>query len=365
MRKATFILTVLLAIAAFPAFAQFDNYHYNANMNCSDCHSMHASAHNNLTDGSEIETSNTTGGTAINPYYPNQPANGRHYLLKNTDVCASCHDGQTWAPDVIGDNFNSYVRSAGGVKADTTVTTGGGHQIGSTVRPPGYNGTPVNNYFAAGSQLECFSCHSPHGGTAFRNLGPYQMRTTIGMAAAANVLPTVTKSTTFSNTTDVTINAATRTWGTDLPGYYANQNVKYGRNATGVTFGGVVASNRYDHFCGVCHGQFHGGAITETTVGDGTGFIKHPTSVVQISGASTSVWGAQNGAQTLKVYTPDGAQGYDSSPGCVTCHKAHGNNNPFALIYPDRQTGTASGEEGGTGKVYKDLCKSCHSMGGV
>ena len=110
MKKATLVFAALLAIAAVPAFAQsvgFDNYHYNANMNCSDCHSMHASAHNNLTDGSAITTPNTTPGTAINPYYV-APASGegRHYLLKNDDVCATCHDGKTWAPDVIGDNTN-------------------------------------------------------------------------------------------------------------------------------------------------------------------------------------------------------------------------------------------------------------------
>jgi hypothetical protein len=117
MKRTLVGLTVLLALAAIPAMAQsvgFNNYHYNANMNCSDCHSMHASAHNNLTDGSAITTPNTTPGAAINPYYiaPTAPAEGRHYLLKNDDVCATCHDGQTWAPDVIGDNTNTYIRSA-------------------------------------------------------------------------------------------------------------------------------------------------------------------------------------------------------------------------------------------------------------
>ena len=54
------VLSALLLIAALPALAQ-SNYHYNENMNCSDCHSMHASAHNNLTDGSAITTPNTFG----------------------------------------------------------------------------------------------------------------------------------------------------------------------------------------------------------------------------------------------------------------------------------------------------------------
>ena len=49
MKKLGVVLAVLLAVAALPMMAQ-TNYHYNENMNCSDCHSMHASAHNNLTD---------------------------------------------------------------------------------------------------------------------------------------------------------------------------------------------------------------------------------------------------------------------------------------------------------------------------
>jgi len=137
MRKLTILLTALLVVAALPLLAQ-SNYHYNENMNCSDCHSMHASAHNNLTDGTAITTPNgaSSPNRAINPYYPApNPGPGREALLKNDDVCSSCHKDQSFAPDVFGDNLN-----------------------GSTVRPPGYDGAGVGNYFAAGSELECVSC---------------------------------------------------------------------------------------------------------------------------------------------------------------------------------------------------------------
>src|SRR5947199_7238451 len=71
MRKFTVVLAALLAVMALPLMAQ-SNYHYNENMNCSDCHSMHASAHNNLTDGSAITTPNVASSPnrTINPYYP-------------------------------------------------------------------------------------------------------------------------------------------------------------------------------------------------------------------------------------------------------------------------------------------------------
>jgi hypothetical protein len=376
--KRLMLLIAVLAIAAFPAFAQFDNYHYKQNMNCSDCHSMHASAHNNLTDGSAIEVSNNPGGTTnltINPFYPNQPADGRQYLLKAADVCEVCHDGKTWAPDVYGDNSNAYIRSAGGVRPHGN-TVGGGHQIGSTVRPPGYDGATVNNYYGAGSELECYSCHSPHGGDAFRNLlgtGAKRIIAPDGNSrnpALATIVPSVTKSGTFSTTTDVTINATTRTWGTDLPAYYGRDKVAYSRSATPIQFmnTGIGASNRYDNFCGICHGKFHGGEATDTaSVGDGTHFIKHPTGIEIVGdaghGATPDAVFKANQAATVKVYQAGATVNpATDSVGCVSCHKAHGNNNPFALIYPDRTGGTVPSEEGGG--TYRDLCKSCHPMGG-
>jgi hypothetical protein len=358
MRKLV-VLTALLALAAIPALAQ-SNYHYNENMNCSDCHSMHASAHNNLTDGSAITAPNTTPGTAINPYYPvPNPGPGHHALLKTADVCATCHDGQTWAPDVIDDNVNSYARSAGGVR---TGSTGGGHQIGSTVRPPGYNGAGVGNYFASG-ELECASCHSPHGGAGFRNLVPYAMRGAVTSANAPFITPTVAKAAAFDATKDVTIlGGNTYVFGQGaaaMATYYGKDKTVYSRNATGITYNGATSSNRMDQFCGVCHGAFHGGLATDQ-VGDGTDFVRHPTSVVLLGSTFN---GNVNAQANIKVYQTTGTpSGLTDSPGCISCHKAHGSNNPFGLIYASR-TAVDTTEDGvGT---YKDLCKSCHGMGGT
>lgn len=362
MRKLTVVLTVLLAVAALPMIAQ-SNYHYNENMNCSDCHSMHASAHNNLTDGSTITVPNAgaSPNRAINPYYPApNPGPGREKLLKNDDVCSTCHKDQTFAPDVFGDNVNGYIRSAGGVREDTT---GGGHKIGSTIRPPGYDGTNTGGYFAAGAELECVSCHSPHGSANFRNLIPYAMRGAIGSANVAKVSPTVAKSATFDTTKDVTIiGGNTYTFGSgaaNFQSYYGRNQVLYSRTADGseIVFNGAKSSNHVDQFCGVCHGAFHGGDATTDNTGDGTGFVRHPTGVVKIAAFSNAT-----AAGNLKVYQAASTQNAATdSPGCLTCHKAHGNGNPFALIYPS-PTGTDTTEEGNG--AYKTLCKSCHGMGG-
>ena len=370
MRKLA-VLSTLLVIAALPAMAGTTtpvtnaNYHYSQNMNCSDCHSMHASAHNNLTDGSAITAPNSTISSpndAINPYYPApNPGAGRSSLLKADDVCETCHKDQTFAPDVYGDNMNGYIRSAGGVREKGE--SGGGHVIGGTNAAPGYK-SDVINYFPAGSKLECVSCHSPHGGTGFRNLVPYGMSGSPGYSAA-NVKPTVTKAAAFSPSTDVTIlGGDTYVFGSGLAKYYARDQVVYARSATAIgPYNGASSSNRLDHFCGVCHGNFHGGdKVNPDNVSQGgsasSAFLRHPTGLVTIGSFSTP-----GAAANLKVYQAAAAQNAATdSPGCVSCHKSHGNNNPFALIFPAMTVKDTTEE--GDGGAYRNLCNSCHGMGG-
>ncbi|MGH7485725.1 MAG: cytochrome c3 family protein, partial [bacterium] len=165
---------------------------------------------------------------------------------------------------------------------------------------------------------------------------------------------------TFDGTKDVTIlNGNPYVFGSgNLQNYYGRQAIVLSRVADGgeYSYNGAKSSNRIDQFCGVCHGDFHGGAVTDV-VGDGTDFVRHPTGVAKIPSFSNAT-----SAANLKIYQTNAAQtaGADS-PGCLTCHKAHGNNNPFALIYPS-PTGADTTEEGDG--AYKTLCKSCHGMGG-
>jgi hypothetical protein len=64
----------------------------------------------------------------------------------------------------------------------------------------------------------------------------------------------------------------------------------------------------------------------------------------------------------------------DASPGCITCHKGHGNQNPFGLVFlnrnsvaPDEQGGWASGQTpdppGQYVQGYRNLCGQCHGQG--
>ncbi|HUK36852.1 MAG TPA: cytochrome c3 family protein [Vicinamibacterales bacterium] len=361
------VFSVFLLIIAAPVIAQ-DNFHYATNMNCSDCHSMHASAHNNLTDGTAItlpRTPPSQNQAGINPYYPApNPGTGRESLLKADDVCESCHKDQTFAPDEYGDNVNGYVRSAGGIR---TGSVGGGHLIGTTNRPPGYNPGSNGGFdpFPAGTALECVTCHSPHGAKNFRNLVGHNYSALPGYSSAALSI-SETKGA-FNAATDVTIlGGDSYVFGSgNLATYYGRDSIVYAKAASPIVWNGVTSSNHYDQFCGTCHYNFHGsgpagvhGAGGDATVSDGTAFVKHPTGVVTIGSFSNATL-----ASNLKVYqAAAAANAATDSPGCISCHKAHGNNNPFGLIFPTSK-GKDKTEEG-DGGAYRNLCQACHGMGG-
>ena len=57
-----------------------------------------------------------------------------------------------------------------------------------------------------------------------------------------------------------------------------------------------------------------------------------------------------------------GVANTDLSPSCMSCHKGHGNQNAFGLIYM-LGSGTIT-EEGDNGVDARNLCRQCHGMGG-
>ena len=146
--KKTLALAGVLVIAAIPAYA--GDYHKGVNLVCSDCHVMHYSQQHGY---------NANGGGVTTPL-----ANGPHeFLLRNdiNDLCLSCHDGQSFAPDVLGAHGNGYVRQAGAlneVGGAAPYYEADGHTLGSTDVAPGSN-PPWND--AEG--LQCTDCHAPHG----------------------------------------------------------------------------------------------------------------------------------------------------------------------------------------------------------
>ena len=386
MNRKLFLCLAILAALALPALA--GEYHSGNNLVCADCHTMHFSMQHDWIGNNSVPnappasgvdaTMNWLGATGPNAFLLKAPAN---------TLCLTCHDGLNSAPDVLALNTNSYQRSAGAVNeasSGTPYETWKGHTLDSTTAPPGFDpaviGAPATWYDPTGG-LECISCHAQHGpATAYRNLGSYGLG---GAATAAR--PTYAISTTNDTTKDVWINiaagyvAGSGSAATFGP-YYDQANVSFNRNDA--TVGTTKTSNRMDTFCASCHGDFHGGP---GDVGIGAsaavldGFIRHPTSQVTIGASGVQGYGGHSSlsryvANTTKVrvYASDRTGYTDATPGCVSCHKAHGNQNPFALVYlngnaasVDEQGGWKTGQVGiGTDQQgTRNLCGQCHSQG--
>lgn len=378
------LLAVAFALIAVEALA--GEWHTGQNNLCTDCHTMHFSMQHTwdgtgtVTNGTPAANGNWLGATGPNHYLLKAPAN---------QLCLACHDGQTFAPDVMGANANpspTQGRSAGALN-DTTgaapYQTFKGHTLGSTAQPPGANPAAVGRTtlpYDPASGLECISCHTQHGiAGSYRNLGPRSY-------PGGN--PTYIIGTANDVTRDVWINMAapynvnSGSAATFNP-FYDSANITY--NRTDPARAGTATtetSNRLDTFCGACHGDFHG-APGDATVGGSAAamheFIRHPTGRAVIGTASSQGYGGTSSLSrfvgaTTKVKVYSSATGYtDATPGCVSCHKAHGNQNPFGLVFLNR-TAASVNEEGGyaTGQVeaangyqvgYRNLCGQCHGQG--
>lgn len=359
MKYAASFLALLILVVCVPATVLAGDYHSGATLFCTDCHVMHASQQHGYDDDG-------TGSFTT-------PVGTNTYLLRDdvNSLCLTCHGGLAGVPDVYGANANAGVRQAGalnedGIVLDTDYHNGNGHTLGSTDAAPG--GTWSN---AAG--LGCVDCHNPHGfhplatGTEnYRNLqsqpGTASSGVLISYATGTNVL-----------TADVFQVA-----GSGTPAvHYGVSNVHFNEPST--------SQSDYATFCMGCHTDFHGspGAANMGGVAAGSGFdewIRHPTAGTDIGAvggdhSSLATWtggGKTNWAKVMSASGdwPDnpGASSFaDNTPSCMTCHKGHGNQNAFGLIFiSGTGTLTEQGDDGdvasGTASV-KNMCKQCHVQG--
>lgn len=384
MKRGLLLVAVVAAVALWFAPAMAGEYHVGGTLLCYDCHTMHFSMEHGFAGGTVTKSgAGVAGGDWLGSTGPNT------YLLKApaNQLCLACHDGQTFAPDVVGENgnlANVALREAGGLNHDGA--TGNyaaykGHSLDSTAVPPGFDpglvGLSANYQYNASNGLECTSCHLQHGtATAYRNLGP---------RGQANFQPTYVVSTTppASGNADVWVNMS-QSWvsGSTAPGasggwdYYSQDKVFFNRtDQAGLLNGAIDSSNRLGNFCSACHASFHGGPGDSTVGGSSTGsFTRHPTAMISIGtlgGGHSNLTRYQNATNRVKVWAnylgnpATGSNITNPSPGCISCHKAHGNQNPFGLIFMARSGGTVS-EEGTTTTVaegMRNLCGQCHVQG--
>lgn len=329
MKRFSLLLTGLIMVGAV-AVATAGDFHKTATLVCSDCHVMHYSQQHGYTTGGIFTPLGTAG-----PYAA---------LLRNepVELCLTCHNGTSFAPDVFGDNAGTTpVRQAGALNAiaghgltnDAGYDVIDGHSLFSPDMPPGGTGTAYVP--DANEGLWCGSCHGVHGTVNYRNLA---LR---GIFAGDTVSYAI-------GTNDLTKDVFERSAAS-----YNVDDVDFNEPD--------VNNSRYGRWCKNCHVDFHG-SPGDVNMTDAAGdFVRHPVAGVNI-GASARV---RTVALTNNPKLMD-SQGLwtDASttltPSCMTCHKGHGNQNAFGLIFMGHN-GTVTEE--GDGGTFREMCRQCHGMG--
>ena len=336
----------IVAIAFAPGTARAGDYHSSSTLICSDCHVAHFS----------VSHAYNEGDAAPVPLVPGGP-HPRLLKAEGNDLCLTCHDGQNSAPDVFGANTGSGGNRLGGAlnasatslhPNDAGYTEIDGHSLWSTAPAPGGGTVPFANTTEG---LSCSDCHSPHGSAAqYRNLR-----------------------TSTSLTNKFYQKALTYATGTNVSTAAVYQRFARGYTEPDVDFNEPNQNeSAYGNWCAACHPTFHGpggdadmGSAPGGNAGRLFPWLRHPVADVNIGQNSASMK-AQYAGRTNKVKVMDNTGAWGAVPDasvtatCFSCHKSHGNQNGFGLIY---MSGTGTVTEEGDGGAYRDLCRQCHTQG--
>ena len=345
-KMAAVLLPFGLAVLANTATA--GDHHKGATLRCADCHVMHFSqGHGYNADGSGFYWLGTDGP--------------QEHLLRAevNNLCLSCHDGSSFAPDVLGTNNGndaSDVRLAGHLNRLGVGNPGTGHTLDSTADAPGSDPAWSNP-----EGLNCIDCHHQHGyagrtggisNNSYRNLKHQTGNDTAGGGLI-----------TYNDTTPGVNDQAKDVFQRSIK-EYDESGMDWNEPDT--------TSSAIAGFCGGCHTNFHGtpGDANIGGTADGTSYsamIRHPVSGVDIGdigGGHSSLSTYNSHLNKVKVMSSAGVwdpAGDDVTPTCISCHKAHGNDNAFGLLY--RSGGGLLTEEGDAGgSQLEHLCGQCHSQ---
>lgn len=347
-----------LALALCAAAARAGDFHDGTTLNCSDCHVVHLSS----LPGAERADGDL--GRVLEALGPQAAALVDGELLKPdvNELCLSCHDDNARAPDVVGHDLGSQagrVRQAGSLNRLGLGSTSTGHTLGSLDDAPGSNPPwRPEDENGAGGGLNCLNCHAHHGrlqtgADTYRNLRPDAGRHGPGGAPV-----------TYNHDTPGANNLAR-----DV---FVRRTRDYDEAA--VDFNEPNArDSAMGRWCAGCHDQLHG-APGSTNMGGRTldrgyvAFLRHPTAGVDIGGvggewSSLRVFGSRR--NRVKVMSSTGQwdpPAPDATPTCISCHKAHGNNNAFGLVYRSGE-GRLSEDGDGGGEGLQSLCGQCHVQG--
>lgn len=313
-------------------------YHVGATLLCADCHTMHFSQEHGF-DGGAVAATGAPGGNW-------QPATGPNQILlkaaSSTELCLECHDGKTFAPDVVGVDTNGLTMRAAGHFEAIGVSNFRGHNLSTD---PGGGGPfdPLCGRCHFGGNMatatvQCIDCHNPHGNASYRNLW---------WASDPGAEPPLV--------------AYIRPGDLGLDRYEAD-NVAYAAPPSG-----TGTWREITNMCVDCHhsvfSPYYSGSTSPYHRHPGTnseGFAFFP---IDRPGAHTDpvFWVSGGGsflvprAKFLVIGATDFASASTVAANnqvfCLSCHQAHGSMNPFALRWDYSASGSPIGP---------DACYQCH-----
>lgn len=305
-----------------------EEYHENGEIPCSDCHSMH---YGEVTFSGE-------------PIVAGGPV--EHMLLAPEDeLCLGCHDGtDPMASNVLGGS--SVYLPAGWFPRVARGGESPGHTLGTREIAPG----------SAGGEdpmpMRCITCHDPHGNPYYRNLWPE-----------------------LGGRSELGLTYTTEASGEQQASVILREGTKTSRSSSDMPLFGVADGTgngaHVSEWCGGCHEMFSrkggdpmvGGSLQGHRSEDDP-WLQHPAIGIPMSvsvrnGHTENQGWFEPHASRLRVASsgdvPGGVRDSDNEITCLTCHAAHGTNNPYSLVYDDQ--GTVLERDGAS---INASCDQCH-----
>jgi hypothetical protein len=312
-------------------------YHNREQVVCADCHTTHASqAH-------EHQLGAPRPGEQVP--YAGPPST---HLLKAADpldLCLACHDGRSFAPDVVGSDANGLARRSAGFFDEPETPNPRGHDLGRGLA--GGSELCTRCHFSSGDQMKvtCVDCHDPHGNDVARNLrwaswpegtpdlGLLVDPSATGMARYeyARVAYGTLNSNALLEPSSMCFDCHhvfSGSWNVDPDG-------------TGIHNRHPAYDSEHGSPNNIAQGQADGGsAPAHWQGGTGSGFLTTPRLRFVRSGASDFATARGVDPNTNGVF-------------CMTCHQAHGSDQAFGATF------TVAGGYRAAG------CDQCHLIAAV
>jgi hypothetical protein len=342
---------------------------------CVDCHTMH-----NSQNGNPVATDDN-GDLTTTPH---------GNLLKST--CLGCHrgdtpsDGSAVIPLVYSTTApaNLFTNTYAGGSFSWVSTQGDvyGHNVkgfssaddcdGATpctmYPPPGYGGSIVT--WTSTQQLTCagtYGCHGDRTNDSDSSGVTDDYEATRGAHHANDTtINGTTVGTSFRFLLGVVgteMNAAPNKWAYNMTPSIHNEYKGLTTPAANVTDDSPGAGGSISGLCAECHGKFHSQPDRATATATASPWLRHPTDILLNTGGEVTDYNTPLGTYNIKA--PVARQNPPTTPStsvdtvtetsdivmCLSCHVAHGSDQPDLLRFAYGDSMTIAGGS----------CLTCHT----